>query len=149
MIRRPPRSTRTDTLFPYMTLFRSGVAALEREDVELRLFLRQREQLRQLTGEERRAPGMRKRQRVQRVEHAVTAGDAAVAGFHADDRDDVLSRPPGARGDVVERGAALCVERLAAAAARVVHEDRAGVAPRPHPLEHRRASCREKAGQLV
>src|SRR3546814_18899489 len=29
MIRRPPRSTRTDTLFPYTTLFRS-VAALSR-----------------------------------------------------------------------------------------------------------------------
>src|SRR3546814_6614278 len=29
MIRRPPRSTRTDTLFPYTTLFRS--AELERE----------------------------------------------------------------------------------------------------------------------
>src|SRR3546814_3687145 len=27
MIRRPPRSTRTDTLFPYTTLFRSAVAA--------------------------------------------------------------------------------------------------------------------------
>src|SRR3546814_1811805 len=26
MMRRPPRSTRTDTLFPYTTLFRSGVA---------------------------------------------------------------------------------------------------------------------------
>src|SRR3546814_2601388 len=26
MIRRPPRSTRTDTLFPYTTLFRSGYA---------------------------------------------------------------------------------------------------------------------------
>src|SRR3546814_6302889 len=26
MIRLPPRSTRTDTLFPYTTLFRSGVA---------------------------------------------------------------------------------------------------------------------------
>src|SRR3546814_7256305 len=25
MIRRPPRSTRTDTLFPYTTLFRSGM----------------------------------------------------------------------------------------------------------------------------
>src|SRR3546814_11810967 len=33
MIRRPPRSTRTDTLFPYTTLFRSapGPAAQERE----------------------------------------------------------------------------------------------------------------------
>src|SRR3546814_825630 len=28
MIRRPPRSTRTDTLFPYTTLFRSGVELL-------------------------------------------------------------------------------------------------------------------------
>src|SRR3546814_1611891 len=29
MIRRPPRSTRTDTLFPYTTLFRSQVRNLE------------------------------------------------------------------------------------------------------------------------
>src|SRR3546814_5359393 len=29
MIRRPPRSTRTDTLFPYATLFRSGRVARE------------------------------------------------------------------------------------------------------------------------
>src|SRR3546814_3055591 len=29
MIRRPPRSTRTDTLFPYTTLFRSDVARVE------------------------------------------------------------------------------------------------------------------------
>src|SRR3546814_1025501 len=29
MIRRPPRSTRTDTLFPYTTLFRSGVVAFQ------------------------------------------------------------------------------------------------------------------------
>src|SRR3546814_12846543 len=28
MIRRPPRSTRTDTLFPYTTLFRSGMVIL-------------------------------------------------------------------------------------------------------------------------
>src|SRR3546814_3588984 len=33
MIRRPPRSTRTDTLFPYTTLFRS-YAALIREMAE-------------------------------------------------------------------------------------------------------------------
>src|SRR3546814_16853481 len=30
MIRRPPRSTRTDTLFPYTTLFRAGDAELAR-----------------------------------------------------------------------------------------------------------------------
>src|SRR3546814_11676944 len=33
MIRRPPRSTRTDTLFPYTTLFRSADAG--RRDVEV------------------------------------------------------------------------------------------------------------------
>src|SRR3546814_11102547 len=33
MIRRPPRSTRTDTLFPYTTLFRSNQAA-QNEDKE-------------------------------------------------------------------------------------------------------------------
>src|SRR3546814_20840971 len=31
MIRRPPRSTRTDTLFPYTTLFRSGRAQPPRQ----------------------------------------------------------------------------------------------------------------------
>src|SRR3546814_1425223 len=30
MIRRPPRSTRTDTLFPYTTLFRSSVEQFDR-----------------------------------------------------------------------------------------------------------------------
>src|SRR3546814_3840067 len=32
MIRRPPRSTRTDTLFPYTTLFRSQTARLHRAE---------------------------------------------------------------------------------------------------------------------
>src|SRR3546814_1376844 len=32
MIRRPPRSTRTDTLFPYTTLFRSRTADMSIED---------------------------------------------------------------------------------------------------------------------
>src|SRR3546814_1655528 len=40
MIRRPPRSTRTDTLFPYTTLFRSAVEHAEnvmvRPDEEFR-----------------------------------------------------------------------------------------------------------------
>src|SRR3546814_15516467 len=33
MIRRPPRSTRTDTLFPYTTLFRSPAGAAPRSEV--------------------------------------------------------------------------------------------------------------------
>src|SRR3546814_15348929 len=32
MIRRPPRSTRTDTLFPYTTLFRSGRDLVGRDE---------------------------------------------------------------------------------------------------------------------
>src|SRR3546814_8621048 len=32
MIRRPPRSTRTDTLFPYTTLFRSGEFAVRHDN---------------------------------------------------------------------------------------------------------------------
>src|SRR3546814_7972993 len=32
MIRRPPRSTRTDTLFPYTTLFRSDMTDAELDD---------------------------------------------------------------------------------------------------------------------
>src|SRR3546814_7220342 len=35
MIRRPPRSTRTDTLFPYTTLFRSQLAAGHSADRQL------------------------------------------------------------------------------------------------------------------
>src|SRR3546814_6804930 len=35
MIRRPPRSTRTDTLFPYTTLFRSTSGSIELNGVEL------------------------------------------------------------------------------------------------------------------
>src|SRR3546814_9666037 len=45
MIRRPPRSTRTDTLFPYTTLFRSDAAAdsprLTTSCCQLRRLLRQ------------------------------------------------------------------------------------------------------------
>src|SRR3546814_19715967 len=33
MIRRPPRSTRTDTLFPYTTLFRSPPASCDRREI--------------------------------------------------------------------------------------------------------------------
>src|SRR3546814_20794726 len=34
MIRRPPRSTRTDTLFPYTTLFRSNPLQLAATDIQ-------------------------------------------------------------------------------------------------------------------
>src|SRR3546814_6710473 len=34
MIRRPPRSTRTDTLFPYTTLFRSTAPSMQPPDTD-------------------------------------------------------------------------------------------------------------------
>src|SRR3546814_4165057 len=37
MLRRPPRSTRTDTLFPYTTLFRSPLEQRHRIDIGLHL----------------------------------------------------------------------------------------------------------------
>src|SRR3546814_13167969 len=46
MIRRPPRSTRTDTLFPYTTLFRSSGPAARRQPVPLRGRRRARRQRR-------------------------------------------------------------------------------------------------------
>src|SRR3546814_6121286 len=36
MIRRPPRSTRTDTLFPYTTLFRSSIAGPGTDELDHR-----------------------------------------------------------------------------------------------------------------
>src|SRR3546814_12714193 len=46
MIRRPPRSTRTDTLFPYTTLFRSSRATIARDRLSHRSpFLRRPERL--------------------------------------------------------------------------------------------------------
>src|SRR3546814_5456605 len=43
MIRRPPRSTRTDTLFPYTTLFRSLLESLiERAGIGPRALLREK-----------------------------------------------------------------------------------------------------------
>src|SRR3546814_8475630 len=40
MIRRPPRSTRTDTLFPYTTLFRSALDSATRCTVNIRFLVR-------------------------------------------------------------------------------------------------------------
>src|SRR3546814_2000480 len=52
MIRRPPRSTRTDTLFPYTTLFRSREAA-EQPDADR---LAGRRNGREEAGDDLRAP---------------------------------------------------------------------------------------------
>src|SRR3546814_15175895 len=60
MIRRPPRSTRTDTLFPYTTLFRSGKREAILQDRQEQTALTRVTSLllcqRLFSGAERRAP---------------------------------------------------------------------------------------------
>src|SRR3546814_1988542 len=61
MIRRPPRSTRTDTLFPYTTLFRSA-------DHRVRLRRRRRHRAGAVPAAARR-PGAEPHHRVRSEEH--------------------------------------------------------------------------------
>src|SRR3546814_13495841 len=73
MIRRPPRSTRTDTLFPYTTLFRSrAVTRNEAFDAALVVGMVVRDEDR---GEVQAVLGERRldRRRVARVHHRRTA----------------------------------------------------------------------------
>src|SRR3546814_3350228 len=90
MIRRPPRSTRTDTLFPYTTLFRS----LHGLQVE-RFFLRQCKQLTEFLAEKRLPRRIVEAQRIQRIEHAIAAAISPVIGFDADNGGDDFSRNTG------------------------------------------------------
>src|SRR3546814_9526343 len=53
MIRRPPRSTRTDTLFPYTTLFRSVVAVEEYPIIDLSHLMPVAQGLARLPADER------------------------------------------------------------------------------------------------
>src|SRR3546814_11481664 len=80
MMRRPPRSTRTDTLFPYTTLFRSHLASRKSRQTKDTLELGSRLPARSESAEEARdirAPRL-----------------ARIAAFHYD------QRRPAARGDV-------------------------------------------------
>src|SRR3546814_18647636 len=71
MIRRPPRSTRPDTLFPYTTLFRSGERpGAEADDPDRRT--RPRERL-----------GLAQRQPDSRLRPIIGRGIAAVRGVGA------------------------------------------------------------------
>src|SRR3546814_17251678 len=63
MIRRPPRSTRTDTLFPYTTLFRSSIANERRE----------RRKRQRIGGARRAACAGQDREETQRVVDALAA----------------------------------------------------------------------------
>src|SRR3546814_9944922 len=86
MLRRPPRSTRTDTLFPYTTLFRSH------------------------TGLDKRLKRRAHIARVRADQIEAAAGDRGGAGIAA--RLDAIGHD--AVGRAVEPVAALDLERLAA-----------------------------------
>src|SRR3546814_10791017 len=96
MIRRPPRSTRTDTLFPYTTLFRSRLRRLH-DPAARRLGVRLREVDRPGTGamveQAHRTPSLRC------ALARAGAGQAARAGS-AQDTDDVAAGPVGPGGHV-------------------------------------------------
>src|SRR3546814_190520 len=93
MIRRPPRSTRTDTLFPYTTLFRSADRALRVEfgefadvgagDEALRLARTQHQPLWRVQGEPLE-------QRLQLDQHVLGEGVDRLAGAVEREHDDAV-----------------------------------------------------------
>src|SRR3546814_9069344 len=83
MIRRPPRSTRTDTLFPYTTLFRSALAVAHGLDVGVLVGV-PRGGDRDALGEVGRGVGCQRAQNrlgVGAGEHAETVGDLRQAAL--------------------------------------------------------------------
>src|SRR3546814_3193938 len=66
MIRRPPRSTRTDTLFPYTTLFRRPDVADGRAAEGARLYEGQPPRPAECTGQSRGAAFRQQRRRTRR-----------------------------------------------------------------------------------
>src|SRR3546814_20218674 len=91
MIRRPPRSTRTDTLFPYTTLFRSG----RTEDRRALLAVADRAQPRAVDALGRQVVADRVRAAL--AEGEVVFAGAALVGVAFDRRRDVgvLAQPAG------------------------------------------------------
>src|SRR3546814_5312476 len=130
MIRLPPRSTRTDTLFPYTTLFRSI-------EVEEERLLKRRG-----IGVIGRIPGEGARLPLALAEQRMGVGGLARRRLvHGAKDQDVAAEAGGDRPDRVEHRAILA-RRLAAAGIpadlepqRVLHR---GAADRPeeHPSEH-------------
>src|SRR3546814_10972036 len=80
MIRRPPRSTRTDTLFPYTTLFRSNISniILASPDIDRETFERDIEE--EVLSARRVAVGRRITAYVSRADRALAAS-RAIHGY--------------------------------------------------------------------
>src|SRR3546814_15951100 len=99
MIRRPPRSTRTDTRFPYTTLFRSRYQGeLDRTTHEAGLKRRQLDAAREAVARQRRDSGLEvEKLQLKRDYYATVAANAEVRAT---------------RDGVVEIGRASCRERV-------------------------------------
>src|SRR3546814_13839981 len=105
MIRRPPRSTRTDTLFPYTTLFRSvAVQAVARSLARAR-------RAGAVAAGDLRAGGavLHDERRQARHVHPAGAADAGAGGGAVPGRPD---RPPRSAPGAVQIGSASCRERV-------------------------------------
>src|SRR3546814_18902594 len=89
MIRRPPRSTRTDTLFPYTTLFRSSVGAQPSDRVARFLDAAGVQERAARNNPNKAVPGEKAQERAEEkaqkladAEEAAAAADAAPAPEH-------------------------------------------------------------------
>src|SRR3546814_1794896 len=109
MIRQPPRSTRTDTLFPYTTRFRSGVVvqrvALDRDAVAVAFEVVQLHELAgdQVLDEQREAARIRfAQERLLDVERDPAAVDDEVEGFAEGVGGNVVVTERGDRGQAGE-----------------------------------------------
>src|SRR3546814_18810659 len=103
MIRRPPRSTRTDTLFPYTTLFRSHLARKRRKAADARRRL-QRFGMTRFAAQHADAEGKRIEPR--------SGGKLIDEAFGEKGGGAVRARPPDARfKSGIEIGRASCRER--------------------------------------
>src|SRR3546814_19121271 len=134
MIRRPPRSTRTDTLFPYTTLFRSAddrpPAALAVERQRDRGDAGPGHRLRPVRSGGRAAPRARADGPLRRQPQHRARGHAPALG-QGSHLDLAASPPPGATaGDLEPPGPGR---------ARVVGDPAAGRPPVPAPPETGRA----------
>src|SRR3546814_1939215 len=84
MIRRPPRSTRTDTLFPYTTLFRSGRVEAQRQFFRIGLELGEQEGVATDIG--------RNIDRVDQLACVVDEGVDAFVEAHQRERNGIVAR---------------------------------------------------------
>ena len=127
LVLRPLRDAGRHELAP---AHRAGVRAFQLVDRIREMHIAEQEQLLELAAEKRRARRIVECERRQRIEHAVLAGHAAVAGFDADDRDDDLGRHAVFLADSVEQLAIGAIELDAVVDALVADEDRPVILPR-------------------